>query len=129
MKRIGKLGLLAGAFGFAIVPLMSQTAQPKPSFEVVSIKPSAPNIGLRGGGPRGDRFMMTGASLRMLLQMGYQRLNANGGPGGQLQIIGGPNWMNTDLYDIQAKADCSGGVLSREQMQLMGSQCLKNGSS
>src|SRR5215470_10115772 len=27
--------------------------------------------------------------------------------------------MDSDRYDIQAKADCSGGALPREQMQLM----------
>src|SRR5262249_17917423 len=37
----------------------------------------------------------------------------------QLQIVGGPSWIDSDRYDIQAKADCSGGVLSREQTQLM----------
>src|SRR5262249_44782393 len=62
---------------------------------------------------------MSGASLRMLLQMGYQRFNNNGLPNGQLQILGGPNWIDSDRYDLQAKPDCSGGVISREQMQLM----------
>jgi uncharacterized protein (TIGR03435 family) len=62
---------------------------------------------------------MTGANLRMLLQNGYQPLASGGGPIGQLQIIGGPNWIDSDRYDIQATADCSGGVLSREQLQLM----------
>src|SRR5262249_21320644 len=94
------------------------TTPPKPSFEVVSIKPSAPTLGIRGGGPRGDRFSMTGASLKMLLQMAYGRPN-NNALFGQLQISGGPNWMDSDRYDIEAKADCSGGVLSREQLQLM----------
>jgi uncharacterized protein (TIGR03435 family) len=61
---------------------------------------------------------MTGATLRMLLQQGYSR-SFTGGPPGQIQIIGGPNWMDSDRYDIQATADCSGGVLSREQLQLM----------
>src|SRR5262249_5240093 len=119
MKRTGRIALFIAALAFAVAPLLSQTA-PKPSFEVVSIKPSAPNLGIRGGGARGDRFTLTGASLRMMLQMGFQRSGSNGGPlGGQLQVIGGPGWMDTERYDIQAKADCSGGPLPREQMQLM----------
>src|ERR687888_532182 len=106
MNPSRRLVLLMVAVAFAVVPLLSQTTPvSKPSFEVVSIKPSPPDNGLRGGGPRGDRFTMTGATLKMLMQFGYQRFSS-GLPGEQLQIIGGPNWMDSDRYDIQAKADC-----------------------
>src|SRR5262249_382641 len=119
MKKTGKMSLLACAFTFAVIPLLSQTAPSgKPSFEVISIKPSAPNLGIRGGGPRGDRYTMSGASLRMLLQQGYSKAN-NMPLGGQLQIIGGPSWIDSDRYDVNAKADCSGGTITREQLQLM----------
>jgi len=65
--------------------------------------------------------MLMGASLKMLLQLAYSRPNTNGQPTNpnQLQVIGGPNWIDSDRYDIEAKADCSGGILPREQMQLM----------
>jgi uncharacterized protein (TIGR03435 family) len=120
MNKTGKSVLIIASFAFAVVPLLSQTSPAqKPSFEVISIKPSAPNPGgIRGGGARGDKYTMSGANLRMLLQNAYQR-PSTGGPLGQLQIIGGPNWIDSDRYDIQATADCSGGVLSREQVQLM----------
>ena len=103
---------------FMAVPLLSQTGQTtKPSFDVVSIKPSAPNaMGMRGGGTRGNRYTMTGATDRVLLQQGYRE--ASDGPG-QLQLVGEPNWTDSDRYDIQATVDCSGGVLAREQVQLM----------
>ena len=61
---------------------------------------------------------MVGATLRTLLQNGYSRAN-NTPLGVQLQVINAPNWIDSDRYDIDAKADCSGGILSREQMQLM----------
>jgi len=119
MKKTGKAALLTFALTFAVIPLLCQTPpSQKLSFEVISIKPSAPNLGIRGGGPRGDRYTLTGASLRMLLQQGYSKAN-NAPLGGQLQIIGGPNWMDSDRYDIDAKADCSGGTLTREQLQWM----------
>jgi uncharacterized protein (TIGR03435 family) len=119
MKKTGKVALIIFAFAFAVVPLLSQTAaKQKPSFEVVSIKPSAPSLGIRGGGPRGDRYSMVGATLRTLLQNGFSRAN-NTPLGGQLQVINAPNWIDSDRYDIDAKADCSGGILPREQMQLM----------
>ncbi len=121
MKKAGKVALLIASFAVTVIPfpLVSQEAQtPKPSFEVVSIKPSPPNLYMRGGGPRGDRYAMSGANLRMLLQAAYNS-SSTGGPAGQLQIVGGPNWMDSDLYDIQATADCSGGALPREKVQLM----------
>src|SRR5262245_13363373 len=118
--KTGKVVLLIAAAAFAGMPLFSQTSQiPKPSFEVISIKPTAPSTNfIRGGGARGDKYTMTGAILRMLLQNAYQR-PSTGGPAGQLQIIGGPSWIDSDRYDIQATADCSHGVLSRDQVQLM----------
>jgi uncharacterized protein (TIGR03435 family) len=122
MKKTGKILLIIAASVFAVIPLPSQTTaapqKPKPSFEVISIKPSAPGPGIRGGGTRGDRFNMAHATLKMLLQQAYQKTSA-GTPSSQLQIIGGPNWMDSDQYDITATADCSGGVLSRDQVQLM----------
>src|SRR5438477_7742372 len=119
MKETGKVALILFASAFAVIPLLSQApAAQKPSFEVISIKPSAPGLGIRGGGPRGDRYTMVGATLRMLLQNGYSRAN-NTPLGGQLQVINAPNWIDSERYDINAKADCSGGTLSREQLQLM----------
>ncbi len=121
MNMSTKILVMVSAIAFATVPLVSQnTPTPaKPSFEVVSIKPTAPNLGLRGGGPRGDRFTVSGLSLKELVQMAYGRPNTNGIPIGQTQVIGGPSWIDSDRYDVQAKADCGGGVISREQSQLM----------
>jgi uncharacterized protein (TIGR03435 family) len=117
MKTIGKVVLFSAASVFAAFPLLSQTP-PKPSFEVISVKPTAPGPNfIRGGAPRGDRFDFTGANLRMLLQVAYGPIGNT--LGSQVQIFGGPPWMDSERYDIQAKADCSGGKLSREQTQLM----------
>src|SRR5215471_13832615 len=120
MNQPGKVVLIFAATAFAVAPLLSQTfSGPKPSFEVISIKPTAPSLSfIRGGAARGDRYNMAGANLRMLLQNAYGRPTA-GIPFGQLQIIGGPSWIDSDRWDVQATADCSGGVLSREQVQLM----------
>jgi len=118
MTNTWKNAFRLAALLFMAVPLLSQTAQTtKPSFDVVSIKPSEPNaMGMRGGGTRGNRYTMTGANLRMLLQQGYRE--ATDGPS-QLQIINPPSWIDADRYDIQATVDCSGGILAREQVQLM----------
>jgi len=111
----------ATIFVLAVSRLSSQTPEPKPSFDVISIKPSPPpgSGPIRiGGGAQGDRFTMNGATLRMLLQNAYQRPDNTSLPG-QLQIVGGPGWMDSERYDVQAKADCGGGKIQREQLQLM----------
>ena len=86
---------------------------------MVSIKPSVPNPGgaIRiGGGARGNRYVMSSATLRMLLQTAYRP--PSDGPG-QLQIVGAPSWLESDRFDIEATVDCSGGLLSPTQIPLM----------
>lgn len=90
----------------------------KPSFDVVSIKSSGPGNGLPGfgGGPRGDRVVMAKATLKSLLQAAYP---AAPGTNRQLEIIGGPAWLDTETFDIEAKADCSNGPIDRARYTLM----------
>jgi uncharacterized protein (TIGR03435 family) len=115
MRRIGKALVLAMAVSGIVAVSVAQTAG-KLKFEVVSIKKSDPNVRIRNaGGVRGDRLTMSRASLRVLLQNGYQAPDRTA----QLQIIGAPNWIDSDFYDVQATANCSGGAVSRDQVQLM----------
>jgi len=123
MQKTERLVLIGASFAFALIPLVSQSSlsqtpsSQKPSFEVTSVKPSV-QTGIRGGGPRGNSFTFTGP-LSFMVQMAYSRLAAGPGPGIQIQIAGAPGWMVSDLFDVQAKADCSSGPIPREQMQLM----------
>ena len=71
----------------------------RPTFEAVSIKPTAP--GGRGGGiramPGGQEFVTEGVSLRFMTAfMFWVPLR---------QVTGGPAWLDTELWDIKAKAD------------------------
>ena len=117
MRSVLLMGLSLIVIG---IPLLSQTPAPaKPSFEVVSIKPSAPaNNGIRLVVPQGDRYRMVGVRLRLLLTEAYQKL-VNGVPFGKLQIIGAPSWIDADRYDIEATVKCSGSAPPPEQLQLM----------
>jgi len=116
MTQTGKAVLVAVVFSVALVPVFSQ----KPSFDVVSIKPSGPNPPQnRGGGARGNRYTLSYAPLRSLLLGAYQQASSPGKPIAALQIIGGPSWIDSERYDIQATMDCSNGPISREQFQIM----------
>ena len=113
MHLAKRIALLVVAAFFA---LGATTCAQKPSFDVVSIKPSALGRGPRGGSPRGDRIVMTKVTLKSLLQNAYP---PTPGTSRQLDIVGGLPWMDMDLFDIEAKADCSNGPIDRARYTLM----------
>ena len=81
--------------------LLAQQKPPLESlkFEAATFKLSAP--GGRGGGirplPGGQRYQATNVSVRLLIQVAYH-LKAE-------QIIGGPSWLDTDRFDMNAVAE------------------------
>ncbi len=83
------------------------------SFEVASIKPSAPQptmffrtgTGMMPGG----RYTASGITVKMLIQMAYDLRD--------YQISGGPSWISTDRFDIVAKAETPN--VSREQGRIL----------
>ena len=82
----------------AAIPASSQVAgTAKPSFEVATIKL---NTALQGGSRQGDqpggRFSATRVTLRTLI--GFAKY-----PGGG-NVLGGPSWIDSDLWDVEAKA-------------------------
>jgi uncharacterized protein (TIGR03435 family) len=78
------------------IPLLSvaQTSQ-KPKFEVASIKPSVDNIPPSFQAQPGGRFIVFGP-LKLMLALAYSMRD--------YQISGGPSWVATDRWDLQAKA-------------------------
>ena len=90
-----------GAFG--------QSAPGPLAFEVASVKPSKAVVG-HDGNIRTDagRFIATNATLLRLIFEAYQVPYS--------QITGGPVWLNTDEFDIDAKAESPAGL---EQLRLM----------
>jgi uncharacterized protein (TIGR03435 family) len=77
----------------------SVPAWPQARFEVVSIKPSPPGMTARDNQKslRGDRFENRATTVGDILDMlnGFQLF----------RVVGGPDWIRTDRYDIEAKAD------------------------
>jgi len=79
------------------MPAASQTPAQKPAFEVASVKPtSTPSGPGQIGRPPGGRLTATNVPLMFLIQNAYRVR--------PFQVIGGPAWMATDHWDIDAKA-------------------------
>jgi uncharacterized protein (TIGR03435 family) len=80
------------------IPGLSQTPSAlKPSFEVASIRPADP--GQRGSRAQiqpGGRVVISGVPVRQLIVLAYRVQD--------FQINGGPGWMGTDPWDIEARA-------------------------
>jgi uncharacterized protein (TIGR03435 family) len=100
----------------AALPLFSQPQEAKPSFEVASVKRSAPG----GRGQRltssGGRFSAGNMPLRRLLVIAFNR--NDGAAFLNNRIIGGPGWIDTDTFDIEAKSEeGSAGPIPRDKLQ------------
>jgi uncharacterized protein (TIGR03435 family) len=81
----------------ALTPVVAQN--PVPRFEVASIRKSpspAGSMRINLGSRQGDRWRAQNATLRLLLRNGYPQFSMQG------QIAGGPGWMDTDRFDIEA---------------------------
>ncbi|MGD0869590.1 MAG: TIGR03435 family protein [Bryobacteraceae bacterium] len=75
-----------------------QTAPAPPVFEVASVKPaSQPQQGLDFRVYPGGRLHITNLTLNVILQQAY---DVKG-----YQMAGGPAWMDTDRFDVEAKAE------------------------
>lgn len=101
--------ILLAAFGAAL----SQNKTDAPArleFEVASIKPSPP--GAQGGGlkplPGGQTYVATNMPVGVMIRLMYH-LNGS-------QISGGPDWLNRDQFDVDAKAD---GPHSIDELHVM----------
>jgi uncharacterized protein (TIGR03435 family) len=69
-----------------------------PAFEVASIKPSKPDDSNQNWDDSPGRVSIENYTLRRLIRVAY-------GLKSDAQIIGGPKWMDSERFDIVAKAD------------------------
>jgi uncharacterized protein (TIGR03435 family) len=81
-------------------PVPPMAADANPSFDVATIKPSAPDAKGKGFGFRGGHFVTFNTNVNDLIAFAYG-LHAK-------QIVGGPDWFGVDLFDIEAKPDAEG---------------------
>jgi uncharacterized protein (TIGR03435 family) len=99
------------------------TAQTSPSlaFEAASIKPNnSTSLGRRFGVP-GDRFVATNETLWQLIAVAYGAPGLLPQPLADYQISGGPKWIDSDRFDVEAKAagDVVRGTEGTRRKQLM----------
>jgi uncharacterized protein (TIGR03435 family) len=77
------------------------SAQAPPSFEVASVKPNQSGDFRRGLGPEpGGRFVAMNVPLRDLVALAYGISNLDA----ESRVIGGPDWMARERFDVTAKA-------------------------
>jgi uncharacterized protein (TIGR03435 family) len=81
----------------------SQAEGSAPAFEVAAIKPSDPLARTNGcfmrGQPGGQTFIGRCITVRLLITYSYKIIDS--------QLVGGPSWLDNELYDFDAKADHS----------------------
>src|SRR5438128_2669322 len=95
--------LLAGS-------VLAQATEPLPSFEAADIhtSPRTVNPQSRGGFVRGGRYEFRLATMLDLVANAYN-VEAD-------KVLGGPSWLETDRYDIIAKAPASANNDSAKMM-------------
>lgn len=92
-------------------------ASPKPSntpqFDVAVVKPNSDgDYRVYVGDNVGGRFSATGITLRLLMRYAYDVQD--------VQIVGGPKWLASDRWNVEAKAEgVSGRLPSEQQMRMM----------
>jgi uncharacterized protein (TIGR03435 family) len=73
---------------------------PLPTFEVASVKPNKPDASGRiqvGIAFEPGRFNATAVTVKQLIALGYHVR--------EIQISGGPGWMDSDRFDVDAKEE------------------------
>jgi uncharacterized protein (TIGR03435 family) len=93
MRFIARLGAFACFAGFLAGGLAAQS--PVPPSVLVSVRPSDPASRGRSETVPSDRFDWLDVTLAMLIRDAYDIFDP--------QIVGGPDWMRTRLWDVSAK--------------------------
>src|SRR5580704_8608068 len=84
---------------FLTIPNLYAQPVPPPRFEVASIKPTPPELqdGHSGGHSGNGRYDMHNRTLKTYIMRAYYV--------GPNQISGGPSWLDSDRFDINAKSE------------------------
>jgi uncharacterized protein (TIGR03435 family) len=86
--------------------LPPMAANANPSFEVATIKPSKPDDQRKAFLVRGNRFQIINETLSEMISFAYG-VHAK-------QVIGAPDWVEKDKFDIDAKPDGEGAPSQKQ---------------
>ena len=98
--------LALGVGAVAVVAIEAQAPRPSPDqprFEVASIKTNKANDGVVFSQSQKGRYVIAGFTLAALIRSAYGVQ--------EFQIVGGPDWINADRFNIEATymEDATGG--------------------
>ena len=100
VRRFFFLGVIAASI-MPSVPICGQilhATDPRPSFAVASIRPSQPDNNIARKDFRADSFTTEAMTLKQIISYAY-------GLSFDQELSGGPGWIRTDKFDIEAKPD------------------------
>jgi uncharacterized protein (TIGR03435 family) len=108
------VGILHAPAVRAQSPQAAQSAAAAPAFEVASVK-LIPNCNVAAGGSSQSpvSFHLPCLPLRGLIRLAYSAQPGANFPSRVLEVLGGPGWLDTDHYEIFAKA---AGAASQAEM-------------
>ncbi len=88
--------------------VLGQTASQLPAFEVVSIKPRTGDRVPPPAQAPPDRFVRSNTTVVQLVQYAYGMQ--------EFQVIGGPDWVRSNRYEVSAKAESAATADRMAQM-------------
>src|SRR5438093_10027129 len=94
---MARLAIASSAFA------QTPAATERPSCEVASVKPNKSVEAGRGGLAQPGRFVRTANTLRQLIRTAYSL------PFERLDVLGGPGWIDSELFDIEGKGNFTVG--------------------
>jgi len=100
VRRFFFLGVIAASV-MPSAPICGQilhATDPRPSFAVASIRPSQPDNNIARKDFRADSFTTEAMTLKQIISYAY-------GLSFDQELSGGPGWIRTDKFDIEAKPD------------------------
>jgi len=88
----------AGLGALLSLGLFGQSPETQPAFEIADVHASPHSVrpSIQGGYLRGDRYVLHQATMLELISTAYGFEAGN--------VLGGPNWLELDRFDIVAKA-------------------------
>lgn len=103
MRRTVLLSGVTAVLMLAIASAAPQSSPQKPTFEVTSVKPNRSGNPAFSNGFQACRFVGTNATVKTMLMFAYRLPNRQAVPNNR--VFGGPNWIETDRFDVEAKPE------------------------